>query len=314
MVAEVEAKRGADLVLETAVAGLRPRTEGSDKLRPEAVRATPHEQRDIEVHGLRLRYVDVGPTEGDDGALPLLLIHGHTARIEEYDDVIPLFARHRRVLVCDLPGCGYSEKPNRPYTLEFYEDILLGFLDALGVKEVVVGGGSLGGNLVLRLGYREPQRFDRLVAWAPAGAWKPSRLSAWLLRVLGNSLLFWPTVWGQSRYWYEKSWPGREAALEETFKYYREVGCKGFMRMYWDVVADQLGQSHFGYAHEIRQPTLLMWGDRDHGLNMGKGVARLSELIPRARLEVFEGARHSLANERPEDLAARANAFLAETH
>lgn len=281
--------------------------------RPVRVRQTPYVQRDLEVLGLRLRYIDVGPTDPERPGLPLLLIHGHTSRIEEYDDILPHFAEHHRVLICDLPGCGYSDKPHRQqYTLRLYEDVLLAFLDALGIQEAYVAGGSLGGNLVLRLGHRVPDRFQRLVAWAPAGAWKPYRMAARLLRLLGNGPLFWPVVWGQSRFWYEKDWPGRHQALAETFTYYREVSCRGFHRMYWDVAADQLRQSHFGYAHEIKQPVLLGWGDQDHGLNMGVGVKKLSELIPNARLKVFEGARHSLANEVPEALARVANDFLLE--
>lgn len=289
----------------TARAGLVPGLK-----RPVRVRSTPHEQRDLDVLGLRIRYIDVGPTEPGRVGVPLLLIHGHTSRIEEYDELVPHLARHHRVLVCDLPGCGYSDKPRHRYTLRFYEDVLLAFLDRLSVREAYLAGGSLGGNLVLRLGHRAPERFERLVAWAPAGAWKPARRVGQLMRVLGNRALFWPTVWGQSRFWYERSWPGRQAALRETFSYYREVSCPGFVRMYWDVAADQIAQSHFDYAHEIAQPTLLMWGDRDHGLNMGAGVKRLHELIPRARLTVFEGARHSLANEIPEAVARAANDFL----
>jgi pimeloyl-ACP methyl ester carboxylesterase len=279
--------------------------------RPLRARATPFEQRDIEVLGLRIRYIDVGPDAPGASGLPLLLIHGHTSRIEEYDDLVPHFARHHRVLVCDLPGCGYSDKPHQhPYSLKLYEDVLLGFLDRLGIGAAYIGGGSLGGNLVLRLGHRVPDRFSRLVAWAPAGAWKPAPIAGRLMRMLGGSVLFWPAVWGQSRFWFEKSWPGREAALREAFAYYREVHCRGFQRMYWEVAADQIEQSHFAYAHEIQQPTLLAWGDRDHGMNMGEGVKRLSELMPQARLQVFEGARHSLANEIPEKLARAANDFL----
>lgn len=280
--------------------------------RPLMVRATPHEQRDVEVLGLRMRYIDVPAREPEGAGLPLLLIHGHTSRIEEYDDLIPYLCQHHRVLVCDLPGCGYSDKPFRRYDLAFYEDVLLAFLDRLGVQQAHVAGGSLGGNLTLRLGHRHPDRFPRLVAWAPAGAWEPARRVGRLLRALGNRALFWPVVWGQSRFWYERSWPGREQALKETFRYYKEVACRGFVRMYWDVAADQLAQSHFAYAHEIRQPTLLMWGDKDHGLNMGVGVKRLSELIPRSTLTVFEGARHSLANEVPERVGTAASAFLLE--
>ncbi len=279
--------------------------------RPSRVRATPYEQHDVQALGLRLRYVSVGPTEPGAQGQPLLLIHGHTSRIEEYDALIPYLARHHRVLACDLPGCGYSEKPwDRPYSLSLYEDVLLAFLDALGIQEANLAGGSLGGNLALRLGHKVPDRFGRLVAWAPAGAWRRAPKAAHLVRALGGPALFWPSLWGQSRFWYEKRWPGRQDALRESFDYYREVACRGFIRMYWEVAADQLAQSHFDYAHEIRQPTLLAWGDRDHGMNIGAGVRRLERLIPKATLRVFEGARHSLANEIPEDLAGAANEFL----
>lgn len=46
---------------------------------------------------------------------------------------------------------------------------------------------------------------------------------------------------------------------------------------------------------------------------MDQGVQRLAKLLPRAVLRVFEGARHSLANEVPEELGADVDAFLAAT-
>lgn len=275
------------------------------------IRATPYEQRDLEVLGLRLRFIDVAASLPNASGLPLLLIHGHTSRIEEYDEMIPFLARHHRVLVCDLPGCGYSDKPHtQRYTLRFYEDVLLAFLDKLNIRTTFLAGGSLGGNLVLRLGHRVPDRFGRLVAWAPAGAWPPAKWLGHIMRLSINRWFFWPTVWAQSQFWYARSWPGRRQALADTFTYYRDISCRGFYRMYWDVAADQISQSHFGYAHEISQPTLLVWGDQDHGLNMGQGVRKLNELIPKARLQVFEGAGHSLATEIPEDLAKVTNDFL----
>src|SRR3954463_13952356 len=80
--------------------------------RPIAVRATPHLQRDVQANGLRIRYIDVGPTDaGAASERPLLLMHGLSSRLEEYDDLVPLLARRHRVLVPDLPGSGYSDKP-----------------------------------------------------------------------------------------------------------------------------------------------------------------------------------------------------------
>jgi len=278
--------------------------------RPLAVRTTPFAQRDLRVLGHRVRYIDEGPTQPRRRDRVLVLIPGHTSRIEEYDGLVPTLARHHRVLVLDYPGSGYADKPDRPYDLRFYEEVTLAFLDALGVERAVPVGGSLGGNLVLRLGHRAPERFPRLVAWAPGSAWEARPGIERVMRAAGGRLLFWPTVWIQSRFWYGRDWPGREAALADTFAYYEEVLGPGFVRMYWDMAADQVGRSLFEIAPAIAQPTLLMWGDRDDGANMGEGVARLHALLPHDELRVFPGARHSLAAEIPQPLADTIDEFL----
>jgi len=258
---------------------------------------------------MRIRYIDVGPRD----APPLLLVHGLTSRLEEYEQLLPILAQDHRVLVPDLPGSGYSDKPLRRYSLAFLEDSLLGFLDAAGARrEAVVGGGSLGGNLALRLGHRAPDRFPRLVAWAPGGAWHP-KWWAHGLEALASPWTWWPAIWVQSRYWYETGWHGRDDALRQTFSYYREVHGPGFVRMYWDLAVEQLRESLFPMAGGIPQPTLLAWGDRDHGLGMGHGIRELVKRMPRATLRVFAGAAHALATEVPEDLAVAIRAFLGES-
>lgn len=238
----------------------------------------------------------------------LVVIPGHTARIEGFSKMLPLLTTEHRVVVIDLPGSGESDKPDRPYTLTWYEDVIVGVIDALDVPQPVPVGGSLGGNLVLRLGHRFPERFDRLVLWAPGGAWRARPGAAAVMRrLLGSSplgrALFWPSVAIQSRFWYGRDFPGRQQAIDETFDYYRRVMCPGFVRMYWDIAADQMGHSLFDTAGSIRQPSLLMWGDRDNGANMRAGVAQLDRLLVAGTLRVFPGARHSLEAEIPELLA-----------
>ena len=281
------------------------------RTRPEAVRTTPFPQRDVQVLGLRVRYIDVGPTDAPAADAPaLLLIPGHTSRIEEYDGMVPLLARRHRVVVLDYPGSGYAEKPDRAYSLAFYEDVSTGLLDTLGIGRAHLAGGSLGGNLVLRLGHRYPDRFPRLAPWAPGSAWKPQPRIGRAMRAIRGFPLFWPIVWIQSRYWYGPAWPGREAALADTFAYYREVMGPGFVRMYFEMAADQVERTLFGIAPAIRQPVWLGWGDQDHGANMGAGVAKLAKLLPDCELQVFPGARHSLAAEVPDALAAAIDGFL----
>ena len=281
--------------------------------RPRSVRTTPFEQRDLRVLDLRIRYIDEGPREPpqDGRAAPVVvLIPGHTSRIEEYDGLVPVLSRHHRVLVLDFPGSGYADKPDREYSLALYEDTLVAMLDALGISRAQLAGGSLGGNLVLRLGHRFPGRFERLAPWAPGSAWVASPRVGRALRAIRGYALFWPIVWVQSRYWYRSDWSGRNAALADTFAYYREVMGPGFVRMYFEMAADQVERSLFDIAREIRQPVWLGWGDQDNGANMGAGVARLAKLLPRCELRVFPGARHSLAAEIPDDLAAALEEFL----
>lgn len=281
---------------------------------PVRVPVTRYEQHDLTIDGLRIRYIDEGPTEPDATTRALVILPGHTARIEGFDDMIPLLSQHHRVLVLDFPGSGYSDHPTRSirdYTVRFYEDTLIGFLDALGVDSAVPVGGSLGGNLVLRLGHRFPNRCPVLTLWAPGGAWKAKPKLAEFTRRTAGKWSFWPSVRIQSRFWYAKDFPGRRQALDETFTYYREIMSPGFVNMYWGIAADQLAHSLFDIAPEIAQPTLLMWGDQDNGAGMGQGVARLHELLPDNTFHVFPGARHSLEAEIPEELATTITDFLA---
>lgn len=260
----------------------------------------------LTIDGLRVRILDTGPppvSTSDANRLPLLVIPGHTARIDGFEELVPPLAAEHRVVVVDLPGCGESDKPDRRYDLRFYEDVLMAVLDQLGIERAIPVGGSLGGNLVLRLGHRFPDRFPRLVLWAPGGAWTARPRLAALVRRLGRAA-FWPSVRIQSRYWYDQAYDGRQQALDDTFAYYRRVMGAGFVKMYWGIAADQLAHSLFDIAPSVSQPTLLMWGDHDNGAGMGAGVARLHELLPDSELVVFEGARHSLETEIPAELAA----------
>lgn len=262
---------------------------------------------------MRVRFIDV-PPRGAERSPALLLLHGHASRIEEYDSLVPRLSENRRVIVLDLPGCGQSDKPaDSAYSLKLYEDVSLALLDHLDVRRADAAGGSLGGNLTLRLGAREPERFRRLAAWAPAGAWKP--MTHW--QIVARTMrqvpgLFWPAIWIQSRFWYSREWEGRDEALADAFRYYREAWSPGFFRMYWDVGHDQARTSLFDIAHAIRQPVFLGWGDRDHALGMGVGVKTLHRTLADSRLHVFERASHSLANERTEELAGAVTAFLDE--
>jgi len=273
--------------------------------RPQTVKATPYDQKDVVVNGLRLRYIDEG--QGP----PLILIPGHASRIEQFDRLAPLLLEDFRVLIFDFPGSGYSDKPERDYGLTFYEDTVYGFLDALGVERCYLAGGSLGGNLALRLARRSPERFPRLVVWGPGSAWPAKPFLAAVMRTFGGQTIFWPTVYGQSTFWYSDGFADRQANLRGIYRYFEEVVSPPFIRMYWDLAAEQVGWSLFEIAPEIDTPTLIIWGDQDRGVGMDRGVRRLHQMMPHSEFLTITDAGHVLSFERPEETAGAIAEFLS---
>jgi len=292
------------LVISLAAACSAPEDPGLT--RPREVPETAHAQRDVRVDGLRLRTLDEGPRDAE----VVVVLPGHTARIEDYDSLVPFLAERRRVLLPDLPGKGYSSKPDRPYSFAFYTDVLADYLDALGVERVHLAGGSLGANLALRFAHRHPERVERIAAWAPGSAWPARPWLAAVIRTLGSYPLFWPAIRVQSTYLYSEDNPDRERLLAEKFAYYEEVMGPGFVRMYFDMAADSVGSSLFEIAPEIPHPVLLLRGSLDDGANMAEGIRKLEALLPRARLETIPGARHALTSEAPAVLAGKVEAFF----
>lgn len=281
------------------------------KSQPLAIDATPFEQKHTSVDGMRIRYLDVGP-KNPKGTI--LLVHGHQSMVEEFTDMIPTLAKEYRVVTLDLPGSGYSDHPDRKYSLEFYEDTILHFMDALKIDKAAVAGGSMGGNLSLRLGRRAPERFPAVVSWSPAGVWPKSfayDAMAWASDHLLTGALYWPVLKVQSKHWQKDGTPGKEQGIIDNFRYRREADDPYFRRCNAQLAADQLRNSHVGLGHLNKQPTLLMAGTEDHGLEIGPRTIEFYKELPNAELEVFEGAGHSIHFERRDALLARMLRFLS---
>ena len=115
----------------------------------------------VDVDGLRLHYVDVGPTDGE----VVLLIHGHPAWSYLFRDVISaLAAQGYRVVAPDLMGMGRSDKPlrSRLYTLDQHADWLMALVAELSLENVSVYGQGVGGIIAMRMLSGAPDRFARV--------------------------------------------------------------------------------------------------------------------------------------------------------
>jgi pimeloyl-ACP methyl ester carboxylesterase len=122
---------------------------------------------------------------GDPAGRAVLLVHGWGANAYSWSETIPaLAAAGFRVVACDLPGHGLSDKPldESHYTTAALSQALVAVADACGIQRFSLVGHSLGGSLGLDLAVHGERRLDRLALISAVGlAWSPLILPLRLL-------------------------------------------------------------------------------------------------------------------------------------
>jgi pimeloyl-ACP methyl ester carboxylesterase len=102
----------------------------------------------------------------------VLLLHGLGAtRASLFETAAALSARYR-VHAPDLPGFGSSSKPPLGgYNAHWFAEIVVGWMDRLGISQAHVGGNSMGGRIAIEVGLTAPERVRSLGLLCPAVAW-----------------------------------------------------------------------------------------------------------------------------------------------
>jgi tRNA(adenine34) deaminase len=113
--------------------------------------------------GLRLHYLDEGPP---DAPLTWLCLHGNPSWSYLYRHMLPVFtAAGHRVVAPDLVGFGKSDKPKKDafHTFSWHRQVLLEFVERLGLRQVVLVVQDWGGLLGLTLPMAAPVRYRGLL-------------------------------------------------------------------------------------------------------------------------------------------------------
>ena len=129
---------------------------------------------------IRIHYLEAGVGE------PLLLIHGIGQSLYTWRRVFSELSENYRVIAVDLPGHGYSGRPEEfAYSMDEMADLLRGFLDAVDVRSAHMVGFSTGAMYMLRFLTLYPECVANCIAISPGGITKqmPS-----LIRSLNNPL------------------------------------------------------------------------------------------------------------------------------
>ena len=253
-------------------------------------------QKFTNVNGYTIRYLDYGLPDGKTNSKVLILLHGLGASAERWSRVIPTLSRYYRVIIPDIIGFGYSDKPAVEYTMDFFIDIFFKvFLDNLGISKASIIGSSFGGHVATEFAIRFNGMVEKLVLVSPAGMMKTSTptLDRYIMAALYP---VYEHVYGAFS---EMAYDSDEAVNEEIVMDFvnrmRLTNAKyAFMST---VLGIRYAPKLKGRLSSIIAPTLLVWGDNDKMIPLQ--YAREYEEIPKSKLIVIKNCGHTPYVEKP---------------
>lgn len=116
--------------------------------------------RSFSLDGIELHFTDQG-----DGSPAVLLIHGHPFDKTMWQPQVEFLASAHRVIVPDLRGYGKSgiAADATEVRLERFAADGLALMDFLGIREFVLGGLSMGGQIAMEMNQQSPERIQALL-------------------------------------------------------------------------------------------------------------------------------------------------------
>ncbi len=259
------------------------------------------EEKFLQIDGNKIRYLESG-----DSKKTLVLIHGLGASAERWNQVIPLFAEEFRVIVPDLIGFGYSDKPLVDYTPEFFSEFLQQFLIASDIKRPNLIGSSLGGQIAAEFATSHSQEIEKLVLVSPSGVMKQSTpaLDAYIMAAL---------------YPNEQSAKNAFEMMECSGKEVNEVVVNGFIeRMRLPNAKLAFMSTLLGIKNSelitsklqtISTPTMIIWGSDDPVIPIHYADHFVST-IKDCRFFRMDGCGHTPYVQDPQTFASKVMEFL----
>jgi len=228
----------------------------------------------LDMHGIKIRYKVAGVGEH------VLLLHGWGGSIESMGLVFDDFASHYAVVAIDFPGHGESGFPSTAWGVSDYAGLVLSVMDALHVQRPHIIAHSHGGRVTIKLASSNPDRVGKLVLVASAGV-RPPRSMQYYLRVM---------LAKTGKYLARHCGRLGEAIRDRI---YTAIASTDYLNAgpLRDTFTKIVNEDLTPILHEIKSPTLLIWGEHDKETPVSSALV-MEKLIPQAELVIFKNAGH----------------------
>ncbi|MTI96243.1 MAG: alpha/beta hydrolase [Firmicutes bacterium] len=243
---------------------------------------------------------------GPENQPALVLTHGAGLNCRMFDSQIAALKDKYRIVVWDMPGHGRSHKLDGPLPFTEQSTNIIAILDALNIKQAVLGGQSLGSWVSQHAAVLYPERIQAIISISGVPLEKgTSKLEDFMFKVMNNTFLVLP----------QKSvfrWVARQKATTpaaQTFaeQSMNEIGVKQFYYIMQGMLA--AGSTKISAPS---QPLLLTHGEHEMPKYVAKANARWHASIPGSKYVVLPGAGHNGNQDNPQAFNEAVLSFLAE--
>ena len=248
------------------------------------------QQKFTNVNGYTIRYLEYGPPEGKT----LILLHGLGASAERWSRVIPPLSKYFHVIIPDIIGFGYSDKPAVEYTMDFFIDFFKVFLDNLRVSKSSIIGSSFGGHVATEFAIRFNRMVEKLVLVSPAGMMKTSTptLDRYIMAAL------YPVHEHVYEAFREMAYDSNAVNEEIVMDFVNRMRLTNAKYAFMSTVLGiRYAPKLNGRLSNIIDPTLLLWGEQDKMIPLQ--YSREYDEIPKRQLVVIRNCGHTPYVERP---------------
>ena len=281
----------------------------------------PFEHRMVTAAELRFHLVEGGT--GD----PVVLIAGFPQSWYAWRRVMPLLARHHKVIAIDLPGQGDSDKPVDGYDTRATGERIHALLKVLGHDRYFIGAHDIGAWVAYPYAARHPDEVRRLVlldANIPGVTLKPTvdvgpdNWKSWHFFFHPVPDLPEALLTGRERIYIEWFFhrktanPAATFSVEDVDEYERVYRMTGNLRgalAYYRAVFEDIRQNRELAHVRLKTPILALGGDVGMSPGIYEAMRPLGENVQGG---VIADCGHYMPEEQPEIIAERMRAFFAE--
>jgi pimeloyl-ACP methyl ester carboxylesterase len=268
--------------------------------------------RDLNVLGLRLPSIEVGPANAEEA---VVFLHGHPGSSRDWEGLLPQVGSFGRAVAFDLPGLGKADKPdNWDYTIGTYGSFVAAALSVLEIRRAHLVVHDLGGGAGLLWAAAHPDAFASAVIiatgvlidykwhWLASLQRKPV-LGPIMVR-LTNEKRFRASM----RSFHRDSRKLPDSFVDRLWEDYDLASRHAMMTMYRAAPPDGF-ERLAPLFRELDRPALVLWGEKDPFVPVEQAYLQ-RESFPSAEVVVLEGSGHWPWIDNPEGAAAHIVPFL----